>query len=691
MDLGKARDLFIQEAHELLQQFEELLLKAESQVLDKEDLGALFRTAHTIKGSAGLFGFDAIVLFTHTVENALDRLRNGTLELTAELSDLLLQCRDGMVRLVTNVESGAPPSADLQTRELALQNALKMALGETPDVHAVDVVVSGKPGEVSTAGSMQRWHIHARFGADVIRNGVDPIACLRYLTTLGKISALKTEFYALPELFELDPEACYIGFDFDLASAETQEEIESTFDFAREGSQISVVSLSPSIPRQADIPTPVVGQDKKAAKSASVRVPEQRIKPVTEHRSSEGRFIKVEASKLDTLINLVGELVIAGASANVLASLRGDVQMQENISVLSSLVEQIRDGALDMRMVPMGEVFQRFPRVVRDVSLELGKEIELRISGEETELDKSMVEKLTDPLMHILRNSLDHGVESVERRLENGKPARAVISMTAYHESGCVVIEVQDDGGGIRRDKVLNKAIERGLVEPNANLSDQEVYHLLFEAGFSTADAVTNLSGRGVGMDVVKKNIEALRGEIEIESEEDVGTLIRLRLPLTLAIIDGFLVKVGASHFVIPLDMVLECIELTAEASQSQHYIELRGEVLPYVDVRELFGVEAPLPTWRYIVVVQYGTKRAGLVVDSLMGELQVVIKPLGKLFRHIRGIGGSAILGSGDVALILDVPQMVQLASTIERNTIMHIAQSNIGSASRVINNMLR
>lgn len=679
MDLSKAKDTFLQEARELLQQFETLLLKAESEKLDKEDLNALFRCAHTIKGSSGLFGFDAIVAFTHTVENILDQLRNQTIELTPELSNLLLKCRDGIERLVNDAENSASPATTLSAKELSLQAQLAAVLA--PDKNA-EKLGSSSIQTVTPPETPQRWHIRVKFNTEVMRNGVDPVACLRYLATLGEISEITTRFHGLPEIGQIDPEACYTGFDFVLTSSASQQEIDSTFDFAREGSDIQINRLEGAI---GSVKVKVADVIAKAPDIPEVVVSAPAAKYAPERRAMDNRFIKVEAAKLDRLINLVGELVIAGASANVLAGKRNDPAMQESISVMSTLVEMIRDGALNMRMVPVGEIFQRFPRVVRDVSQELGKDIELKISGEETELDKSMVEKLTDPLMHIVRNALDHGIEPSNVRLQNGKPAKGKISLTAFHESGSVVIEVSDDGGGIRRDKVLKKAIERGLVSPDQHLSDDEIYQLLFEPGFSTADTVTNLSGRGVGMDVVRKNVEALRGEIEVQSREGKGSTIQLRLPLTLAIIDGFLVKVGESHFVIPLDMVVECIELPPEESAYRHYIELRGEVLPYVDVRDLFGIEAQMPKWRYIVVVQYGNKRAGFVVDSLLGELQVVIKPLGKLFRRMRGLSGSAILGSGDVALILDIPQLVQFAARLERDSVTGKERGSVHHESKV------
>jgi two-component system chemotaxis sensor kinase CheA len=322
-------------------------------------------------------------------------------------------------------------------------------------------------------------------------------------------------------------------------------------------------------------------------------------------------------------------------------------------------------------MVQIGATFSKFQRVVRDVSRELGKDIELIITGGDTELDKTVVERIGDPLTHLVRNSMDHGIESAEVRRARGKPATGRVILNAYHDSGSIVIEISDDGGGLNRERILKKALERGLIEPGHNLSDREIYQLIFEPGFSTVDQVTNLSGRGVGMDVVRRNINELRGSIELDSEEGKGTTIRIRLPLTLAIIDGFLVGVGASSYVVPLDMVKECVELRGEdmAKSTKGYLNLRGEVLPLVRLRELFDTRetAGGPRRENVVVVGYGDMKAGLVVDALHGEYQTVIKPLGPLFSGARGIGGSTILGTGDVALILDVPLLVRVASSHE------------------------
>ncbi len=391
----------------------------------------------------------------------------------------------------------------------------------------------------------------------------------------------------------------------------------------------------------------------------------EKQKRFREGQAPEAKVVKVAAEKLDKLVDVVGELVIAGASAQALAGHSKEPRLLEATATFNKLVEEIRDTALSLRMVQIGETFGRFRRVVRDVSRELGKEIELEIQGADTELDKTIVEKIADPLMHVVRNALDHGIEPAEVRLARGKPPVGSLLLNAFHASGSIVIEVADDGGGLNRARILARAVERGLVPPGAELSDGEIHALLFEPGFSTAERVSSLSGRGVGMDVVRRNIDDLRGTVEIESCEGEGTTLRFRLPLTLAIIDGFRVEVEGTCYVLPMDTVNECLDLGPFLeSEANHLINLRGEVLPFLRLREAFGVPGPRPSRERVVVVQLGEVRAGIVVDGLLGEFQTVIKPLGDLFRNLTGVGGSTILGTGEVALILDVPQLLHLAT---------------------------
>ena len=387
-------------------------------------------------------------------------------------------------------------------------------------------------------------------------------------------------------------------------------------------------------------------------------------------RAEDTRFIRVPADKLDGLIDLIGELVIAGSSAQLIARQERCGRFGEAAQRICQLIEGARDGSLRLRMVQIGQTFARFQRLVRDTAKALGKDIGLTITGGDTELDKSMVELLSDPLTHLLRNSVDHGIETPAERTGVGKPSQGRLGLNAYHDSGSIVIEVSDDGRGLSRARILASAIERGIVGPDDKLGDEEIQQLIFEPGFSTACAVTELSGRGVGMDVVKRNIQALRGTIRLVSTEGRGTTVQIRLPLTLAIIDGFLVAVGNTHYVIPLDMVVECLERPELPSGGEHagtgYIDLRGEVLPFLDVRRLFAMaEARTAGARQsLVVVRYGSGKVGLLVDRLLGEHQTVIKPLGKLFAGLEGIAGSTILASGEVALILDVPGLVGRAT---------------------------
>jgi two-component system chemotaxis sensor kinase CheA len=422
--------------------------------------------------------------------------------------------------------------------------------------------------------------------------------------------------------------------------------------------------LDEALHRQAAAPNQPIGEVLVAERLVQPEVVEAALikqKQIKESGAQESRSVRVDADKLDQLINLVGELIIAGANVNLIARRAQIGELQESTSKLSMLVEEVRDSALQLRMVKIGATFNRFQRVVHDVSRDLGKNIVLEIAGEDTELDKTVVEKISDPLMHLVRNAMDHGIEPADVRAQRGKPAQGMLRLNAFHDSGSIVITVQDDGGGLNRERILAKAVERGLVDSGHHMSDSEVYGLIFEPGFSTADKVTNLSGRGVGLDVVKRNISALRGTVEMSSDEGFGTTVTIRLPLTLAIIDGFLVGVGKSTFAIPLDMIEECMAFSAEPGHD--YTNLRGEVLPFIRLRKLFSVPGAPTRGENIVVLKHAEQKAGLVVDTLLGEFQTVIKPLGQMFSQVKCISGSTILGSGEVALILDVPALVRQA----------------------------
>jgi two-component system chemotaxis sensor kinase CheA len=630
---------FIAESRELLEQMEAALLAVARDGLDA--VNAIFRAAHTIKGSAGMFGLDPVVAFTHVAESVLDKARDGKLPLDDELVALLLACRDHIGALVDAVETGTlDRNAGLTEAGAPLVAALQGYLGGSGAPAAVHHADAEEPG---AAG---HWHISLRFGRDVLRNGMDPLSFIRYLGQMGTITDIATLADELPDADAFDPESCYLGFEIGFASDADKAAIDAVFDFVRDD---CVIGIGPrrAAPQQTAAAAPVVEAAGAKPRQAQEARPQQ-----------ETRSVRVDADKLDRLINLVGELIIAGAGANLVARRTQIPELLECTSTLSSLVEEVRDSALQLRMVKIGATFNRFQRVVHDVARELGKDIRLEVSGEDAELDKTVVEKIGDPLTHLVRNAMDHGIEAADVRAARGKPVQGTVALNAYHDSGSIVIEVKDDGGGLKRDRILAKAVERGLVEPGRTLTDKEIFNLIFEPGFSTAEQVTNLSGRGVGMDVVKRNIVALRGSVDIASTEGQGTTVAVRLPLTLAIINGFQVGVGKSVFVIPMEMVEECIEFREQPGCD--WVDLRGQPLPFVRLRERFGVAGAPARRRSIVVVRYGGRKAGLVVDSLLGEFQTVIKPLGKVFAGARFLSGSSILGNGDVALILDMAALL-------------------------------
>ncbi|NML48481.1 chemotaxis protein CheA [Ramlibacter sp. G-1-2-2] len=641
MNLQDALQTFLVEARELLDDMEAMLLRVGAEPGGTETLNAIFRAAHTIKGSAGLFGLDAIVEFTHVVESLLDEVRAGQVNLGAPLVQLLLASADHIGALVDAADSGAAlePQAAAEGQRLVAQLAGYAAGGI--EAAATHVAAAAAP-----ANGERRWRIALRFGADVLRNGMDPLSFIRYLSTLGTVDAITTLDDRLPALADLDAESCHLGFEIAFRGAVDRAAIAAVFEFVAEDSEIRIEEEGAPAPA-----TPVAAPEAAMARAGTTR--------------EAAQSIRVEADKLDRLINLVGELIIATAGASLLARRSQQLELQECHSVLSHLVEEVRDSALQLRMVKIGGTFGKFQRVVHDVALELGKDIALRISGEDTELDKTVVEKIGDPLMHLVRNAMDHGIDSAELRAARGKPVQGTVSLNAFHDSGSIVIQVGDDGGGLDRERILAKATERGLVEPGKVLTDAETYALIFEPGFSTAEKITNLSGRGVGMDVVKRNIEALRGSVDIASEPGRGTTVTVRLPLTLAIINGFQVAVGKAVFVVPLELVDECVEFSAEPGRD--YTDLRGEVLPFIRLRELFEVAGEAAARQNIVVVRHAGQRVGLVVDALLGETQAVIKPLSRVFAQVQGISGSSILGSGEVALILDVPVLLRVASAAE------------------------
>ncbi len=696
MSMDPELQVFVEECDELLGELDSGLLACEQGAGDDATINGIFRAAHTIKGSAGLFGLDFIVSFVHELETALDQVRRGSVPMTKPLAVVLLTCSDHVRTLVESVKQGArvvEPGVVAAGHELIAK--LKLQVGSTPNGATQETVGGSKseaspsriPEHAAFSAATADWHISVRFSADVLRNGMDPLSFLRYLNTFGEIVALRVMMQRLQPGAEWDPESCYIGFELRYRASVEESRIAGAFDFVREDCTLAV--LSPHSPvqryiealeRSGDKPIDYqvlvelgtltaaelaaaqqVGRTEAALAQVAVEVKPAKASRASDSGSSEARTIRIDSTKLDNLITLVGELIIAAASTQLGARRTRDIELQESASQLAALVEEVRDSALQLRMVRIGATFNRFHRVVSDTARELGKDIRLVVTGEDTELDKTVVEKIGDPLTHLVRNAIDHGIGTPAERIAQGRPAQGTVTLNAYHDSGHIVIEVGDDGNGLNRERILAKAVERGLVPAGSQLSEKEIHSLIFEPGFSTAERVTNISGRGVGMDVVKRNITALRGAVEVRSAPGQGTTFVIRLPLTLAIINGFQVGVGKSVFVVPLEMVDECIEFSSE--NGHDFANVRGTALPFVRLNEVLALQQRAGARQNIVVVKSGGQRAGLVVDSLLGECQTVIKPLSKVFQNARCVSGSSILGNGEVALILDVPALVQHA----------------------------
>jgi two-component system chemotaxis sensor kinase CheA len=666
--MEKLRQIFTLECQESLQQMEDALLQLETNPQDTEAIHLLFRSTHTIKGSADLVEFTHIAEFAHVMESVLDEVRSGKIKISAAFINMLLACRDHINLLSECVENHVDPA--LQQTEHQLLEQLNQYLGHSPPAKKNTLALSpivhiDPPPEVPT----NHWHISLRFSEDAFVKGVEPTALFNYLTHFGEISDINTLLDGIPSAADMVAENCYLGFELEFISQATQKQIVDLFTVVHEHCQINVY---PSEPLEESPSTPQHEKPAEVAHALPEETPAPKSKVTFDRQQASKKkslihqTLYVDAEKLDHLINLVGELVIATASVNLQVAAYVDEDLKEATSTMSRLVEDIRDHTLSMRMVRIHDTFNRFPRMVHDHCRELDKRINLIINGADTELDKSMVEKISEPLMHLVRNAIDHGIEPPTERLVQGKTAVGTVRLNAYHNSGNIIIEVNDDGRGLDEEKILTTAFKRGLVKAAKTLSESEINRLIFEPGFSTSEHITQLSGRGVGLDSVKRSIHAQNGWVNVKSKLGQGTTVQISLPLTLAIIDGFLLGVGSSIYVIPLDHVIECVEFAEDTQPQRGCFNLRGHLLPLIHLGKLFNTEngEVVPRREHVVVVNYGGSedcRAGLVVNALLGEFQAVIKPLGKIFEKLAGISGATILGSGEVALILDVPALVQ------------------------------
>jgi two-component system chemotaxis sensor kinase CheA len=683
-NVDQFRDGFREEARELLVELESVLLELNEQRQDAEMVGRVFRALHTIKGSGAMFGFDALAAFAHRLENAFDEVRKGRLAVTPELVDLTLAALDQIRAMVeegvgeTAVDPAACAEILAKLRALtgSAEGAAALSIRHDPKVEAGSRAEAKV--EVEPARAEERvWRIRFAPGADLMRYGADPMLLVRELGGMGRLTA-KASMAHVPALAELDPERCYVTWEMTLATSEGEDAIRDVFIFVEDSCELSIepvaVASAGAAPAEG-VATAEAGSGKQAARNPACEG-DRIAQGLEEKRRAAGRrttdqpdtaaSLRVPAARLDQLVDLVGELVTVQARLSEIAAQSESSDVVAVSEEIDRLTSALRENSMTLRMLPIRATFERFRRLVHDLARDLGKNVELTIEGADTELDKTVIDQLGDPLMHLIRNSMDHGIESPEQREREGKRPMATIHLSAQHSGASVLIAVADDGGGIDLGAVRNRAIEGGLTTADAQLSDAEIYKFIFEPGFSTAKQVTDVSGRGVGMDVVRQRVESLRGSIDVTSRRGTGTTVTLRLPLTLAIIDGLLVKVGEASFVLPLASTLECIELTREDTEQangKHVAYVRGEVVPYIRLRQYFAVDTPRPEREQIMVVECEEGRCGLVVDEVLGDCQTVIRNLGRLYRHVQVVSGATILGNGTVALILDPQRLVQEA----------------------------
>ena len=692
MNTNDPVEIFRTEAAELLEQIEQGLLDMAHRLDEQSLIDAVFRGLHTLKGSGAMFGFDALAAFTHHCETAFDRVRKGQAPATQELVAAVLAARDHMRALVEEPDQdhGAEGARLLQQLQRAVDGAAAGAAGHDhadPEPAEADTLDFSAPAEpapveaaVADAAAPHRWRLRFSLPSETMVNGTNPLAMLDELRELGTCR-IKADTSRVPLLDEIDPTQLYLAWDVDLVTERSRGDIEDVFLFVMDDMTLEIEDLGAAT---AEAAAPAAAEAIESAPAfdaqpAHAPAPTASAAPAPVHAPApaaatrnetadakvkrKAESVRVPAERLDELMDRVGELVIAQSRLTQIAGVSTDVQLRTVSEEMERLCSELRTTMMVLRMVPVGTLFERFRRLVHDLQRETGKTIELVMEGEATEMDKTVIERLADPLVHLVRNAADHGLETPEERVAAGKSPTGRITLSARQAGGEVIVTVADDGRGIDRDRVRAKAETVGLVAPGAVLSDQELLQMILQPGFSTASTVTNLSGRGVGMDVVKKTVDSLRGTIEMASRPGAGSSMTLAIPLTLAIIDGLLVRVGKGAYVIPLPAVEECLELSLEEdlrSRGRSFLSLRGALVPFIRLREVFATGTKPDPYQKVVVVSTGQERVGLVVDQIIGDHQTVIKSMSKLHDDVETFSGATILGDGSVALILDVANLV-------------------------------
>ncbi|HEX9021356.1 MAG TPA: chemotaxis protein CheA, partial [Nitrospirota bacterium] len=680
----------------LLAELESALLELEKNPDDKEQLGRAFRAMHTIKGSGGACEFHDIASFTHQLETVFDRIRGGKARANGDIIGLTLSAKDQIKAMFDRYyRDGSVDEARSGKILAALHEFVPTGVKDAKTTPA-------KSAAPERRARSATYRIRFHPPSDIFSRDIDPLRLLNELSGLGPCTIV-AHTDGIPLLEDLDPESCYTGWDIVLSTDRGMNAVQDVFLFVKNdskltidviddeedfGEEVAYKKIGEILLERGDLSTEELQNVLKRKKRVGEMLVEngvvnpaavesalneqQHVRHLRQQRQTTetAASIRVATGKLDSLVNLVGELVTVQARLTQTAQTIGNPGLLSIAEEVERLTGALRENAMNIRMLPIGTTFSKFKRLVRDLSAELGKEVELRTDGAETELDKTVIERLSDPLVHIIRNCIDHGIEPPAARVAAGKPRQGAIHLSAVHSGAHVLIRVADDGAGLDLAAIRAKAIEKGFISPDTELTDQQLRELIFAPGFSTAKTVTGVSGRGVGMEVVKRAIDALRGSIELDSRSGAGTTITLKLPLTLAIIDGFLTRIGPEHFIFPMSLVEECVELTRKELRSangRRLANVRGEIVPYVRLREHFGTDHDSPDYEQIVITSVDGRRIGVVVDTVVGQHQTVIKSLGKYYKEVDAVSGATILGDGTVALILDVPKIVRLVEQRE------------------------
>jgi len=680
IDMAQFHQVFFEESFEGLDAMESGLLNLDLGDVNVDEINTIFRAAHSIKGGSGTFGFTAVSDFTHVMETLLDEMRDGRRQVTQTAVNVLLGSVDCLREMLQAIQDGAEVDQQSVTvHKQALDNELNNSGGAHSESSVVSTEASSMPAK--TEQQITGWSIAFSPHLHLLKTGNEPVRMFRELAALGNLT-VTADLQGMPDLYQLDPEECHLSWKLNLTGNVAEADVDEIFDWVEDdcdlAKQATYSDLAPQIEHSApasEISDPIkLAPVVSGSSLSSVGETKESKKDESKNAAKGSSTIRVDTSKIDTLINMVGELVITQSMLSLVGEhfeLGKLDQLKNGLSQLERHTRELQESVMNIRMLPISFVFSRFPRLAHDISSKLGKKIELRLVGENTEVDKTVVELLSDPLVHLVRNSLDHGIEMPDVRAAAGKPETGTVTLEAYHRGGNIVIEVSDDGKGLDKDKLRSKAIEKGLIEADAILTDKQTYELIFMPGFSTAEKLTDISGRGVGMDVVRRNIQALGGNIEIISTLGKGSTISIHLPLTLAILDGQSVAVGDETYIVPLGAIIESLNIKEErlnrvVGKGETFL-LRGQYLPIIRMHEVFGVRSAKHTKLtegLLVVVEGQGVHCGLFVDDLLGQQQVVIKSLEANYRRVEGVSGATILGDGSVALILDIPGLVRLAN---------------------------